>query len=210
MQPLYGRWREGEARYASMMEQSRNTIQNKAPLISGKPMAAEDVYQVEAGGPGQDIYVKGAWMLHTLRNLIGDAAFKEATTRLVYGRPDPMPGNFKPRFGSSKEFRQIVNQVTGADYGWFFDVYLNEAALPELVETREGNRLSLAWKTPRNKPFPMPVEVSIDGQVQRLAMTGGKDVLTVPEGAHVIVDPWARILKRNQAIEAYQAGKAGG
>ncbi|RHW17052.1 M1 family peptidase [Sphingomonas gilva] len=205
MQPLYGRWREGEARYASMMEKSRNTIANAAPLVSGKPMAAEDVYRIEDGGPGQDIYVKGAWMLHTLRNLIGDAAFIEVTTRAVYGRPDPKPGNFEPRFSSSAEYRAIVDQVTGSDYGWFFDVYLDEAALPELVETRRGNTLSLAWKTPENKPFPMPVEVQVDGRVQRLAMTGGKDTLTVPEGAHVVVDPWAKILKRSKAVEDYQA-----
>ena len=28
----------------------------------------------------------------------------------------------------------IVNEVTGKDYRWFFDVYLYSAALPELVE----------------------------------------------------------------------------
>ena len=124
---------------------------------------------------------------------------------LVYGRPDPKPGNFKPRFSSAKEYRAIVNQVTGSNYGWFFDVYLDEAPLPELVETRTGNQLSLAWKTPKNKPFPLPVEVQVDGQIQRLAMTGGKDTLTVPDGAHVVVDPWSKILKRSKAVEEYQA-----
>jgi aminopeptidase N len=205
MQPLYGRWREGEARYATMMDAFRNQIQNKAPLISGKQRMTEEVYETEQGGPGQDIYVKGAWVLHTLRNFVGDRTFWDATRRLVYGRPDPKPGNFQPRFASSEEFIGLVNQAAGRDLGWFFDVYLREAALPELVETRDAGRLTLRWKTPRGKPFPLPVEVDIDGRVQTLAMTGGSDSVAVPAGAHVIVDPAARILKRSLAVEAVQA-----
>lgn len=209
MQPLFLRWRDGEARYNAAMQGARNGIQNKFPIVSGKSRTEEQVYDA-AIGPGGDIYSKGAWMLHTLRNLIGDKAFFEVTTRMVYGRPDPKPGNFRPRFGTTPEYMKLVNQVTGANYDWFFNVYLYEAALPELVETREGNRLTLAWKTPANKPFPLPVEVQVDGQVTRLAMTGGRDTLTVPDGAHVVIDPMARILRRSPAIEAVQAQAAAG
>ena len=205
MQPLYSRWRGGEFAYHTAMSTARNTIQNKAPLISGKPRAAEDVYQEARGGPGGDIYVKGAWMLHTLREHIGDKAFFEATRRLVYGRPDPRPGNFKPRYADSAEFRRIVNEVTGRDYGWFFDVYLNEAAVPELVQEREGETLQLRWKTPKNKPFPLPVEVEVDGRVQTVAMTGNRGSLAVPRGAHVVLDPSGKILRRSADIDAFQA-----
>ncbi|MES2444476.1 MAG: M1 family metallopeptidase [Pseudomonadota bacterium] len=204
MQPLYGRWREGEARYASMMEDFRRQIQNRAPLVSGRIMTEEEVYEAENGGPGQDIYVKGAWMLHTLRNTIGDAAFWEVTRRMVYGRPDPKPGNFSPRFSSTAEYVSIVKQVTGKDYGWFFDVYLREAALPELIETKEGGKLTLRWKAPKGKPFPLPVEVSVDGAVRLVPMTGGSATIEIPAGAHVVVDPASRLLKRNTAIDAFQ------
>lgn len=208
MQPFYGRWREGEARYATMMDKARNNIRNKAPIVSGRVMTEEQVYEDANGGPGNDIYDKGAWVLHTLRNLIGDKAFLEVTRREVYGRPDPQPGNFTPRFGSTREYIDIVRQVTGVDYGWFFDVYLYQAALPELVETRSGNTLTLAWKAPGGKPFPLPIEVSVDGVVQRLAMTGGKDTLAVPADAHVVIDPMARVLRRSEAIEAVQKQRA--
>ena len=205
MQPLYARWREGEARYATMMDEFRREVVNRHPLISGRSMTEEAVYEEGNGGPGQDIYMKGAWTLHTLRNAIGDDAFWEVTRRLVYGRPDPKPGNFAPRFSSSDEYVRIVNQVTGKDYGWFFDVYLREAALPELVESRVGDTLTLTWKVPHDKPFPLPIEVEIDGAIKKLAMTDGVATLTVPATAHVVVDPQARVLKRSQAIEAYQA-----
>jgi aminopeptidase N len=204
MQPLYGLWREGEARYAVMLEAQRNKIENKAPIVSGQVRTEEEVYEPAKGGPAGDIYYKGAWMLHTLRWLIGDAAFFDAVRREVYGRPDPRPGNFTPRFGSTDEFVGIVNQVTGKDYRWFFDVYLRSAALPDLISERRGNTLMLRWQVPSNTPFPMPVELAIDGKTTTVEMPGGTATLVVPATAHVVIDPIARLLRRSEAVEAYQ------
>ncbi|MBR0551964.1 M1 family metallopeptidase [Stakelama marina] len=204
MQPLYGEWRDGEARYATMMADLRMKIMNQAPIVSGRELTEEQVYETKNGGPGQDIYNKAAWMLHTLRNTIGDKAFFEVTRRIVYGRPDPKPGNFRPRYGSTGEYERIVREVTGKDYGWFFDVYLRQAALPDLMQTRNGNRLTLTWKTPGDKRFPLPVEVKVGDSIRKLPMTGGTATLTIPAGEHVVVDPHNRILKRDPAIERYK------
>ncbi|WP_431470811.1 M1 family metallopeptidase [Sphingosinithalassobacter sp. LHW66-3] len=211
MQPLYGRWREGDARYAVMMDELRRGIANRAPIVSGEVRTEEEVYREETGGPGGDIYSKAAWVLHTLRHTIGDDAFWEATRRLVYGRPDPQPGNFAPRFGSTEDYVAIVNQVTGTDYGWFFDVYLRQAELPELISERRGDRLLLKWRAPANLPFPLPVEVQIDDRIERLAMTGGSGSIAVPEGAHVVIDPHAKLLRHSPALERLrQQRQAGG
>nr|WP_317893816.1 M1 family metallopeptidase [uncultured Sphingomonas sp.] len=208
MQPLYGRWREGEARYAAMMAEQRLRIFNKAPLVSGTSRTSEEVYEDGKDGPGGDIYFKGAWVLHTLRNLIGDAAFFDATRRLVYGRPDPRPGNFQPRFATTPEFEKLAAQAAGRDLDWFFGIYVHEAALPELVETRDGDQLHLRWKTPNARPFPMPVEVQVGERLETVLMTGNQGSLTVPAGVHVVVDPMARILRRSEAVERYQAQRA--
>lgn len=80
-------------------------------------------------GPRGDIHPKGSWVAHTLRQLIGDEAFFTSLRILVYGRPDPRPGNFVPQFGTTLGFLAIVNRVTGADFTWFFNVYLYRAAL---------------------------------------------------------------------------------
>jgi aminopeptidase N len=205
MQPFYGRWREGQARYITMLEDERAKIANLRPIISGKVRTEEDVYEVARGGPGQDIYYKGSWMLHTLRELIGDRAFQAATRLLVYGRLDPRPGNFTPRYASTAEYERIVRRVTGKDYGWFFQVYLRQAALPELIETRSATRLSLRWQAPGGGVFPMPVDVQVDGRSVRLAMRGGVGSLAVPRRAHVVIDPDAKLLRRSVAIEQYQA-----
>ncbi|WP_242182132.1 M1 family metallopeptidase [Sphingomonas sp. CARO-RG-8B-R24-01] len=205
MQPFYGRWREGAARYAVMMDDQRNRIANLRPIVSGKPRTEEQVYEVAKGGPGQDIYYKGAWMLHTLRGLIGDRAFRDVTRLAVYGRLDPRPGNFVPRYGTTDEYERFVQRVTGKDYGWFFDVYLRQAALPDLIETRTPARLTLRWDAPGGRPFPLPVEVQVGQRIVRLPMTAGLGSIAVPRGAHVVVDPAARVLRRSIAVEQYQA-----
>ena len=208
MQPLYGRWREGEVRYAVMLASEREKIANKVPMVRGRQLSEDDVYETANGGPGNDIYYKGSWTLHTLRWLIGDRAFFDATRLLVYGRLDPRPGNFQPRYGSTVDFEAAVRRVTGRDYRWLFDVYLRQAALPELVEARTADRLTLRWKTPSDLPFPMPVEVRVGERTVRLPMAGGTGAVAVPDGAHVVVDPWSRLLRRSVAMEQYQAWQA--
>jgi aminopeptidase N len=144
-------------------------------------------------------------VLHTLRGVIGDAAFFRSIRREVYGRVDPAPGNFQPRFGSTNEFVGIVNQESKRDLGWFFDVYLRQAKLPLLVDRRDGSRLILQWRTPRGLPFPMPVEVAIDGMVQTVAMTGGKGELTLPSPrAHVTIDPQGKLLRQSDEMDRFR------
>lgn len=207
MQPLYGRWREGEARYATMLDAQRAKIENRAPMVSGTIRSEEDVYEEAKGGPAGDIYYKGSWTLHTLRWLIGDPAFYAAIRRLVYGRADPRPGNFQPRFGSTAEFESLVKAATGKEYKWFFDAYVRAAALPDLVARTDNGRLTLDWQLPGGGVFPMPVEVQIDDRVVRLEMAGGHGAIEVPTGAHIVIDPMARVLRRSPAVEALQAAR---
>lgn len=202
MQPVYGEHREGEARYIRMMREQRVHVRNCAPIVSGRSRTSNDVYEESLGGPGQDIYYKGAWMLHSLRWKIGDERFWDVTRRIVYGRPDPKPGNFTTRFATTAEYERIVEQVTGSDHQWFFDVYLRQAKLPVLDVQRAGGRLTLAWQAPNGAPFPMPVEVSVDGKVQRVEMPGGRATLPVAEGATVRIDPRSRLLKHEPALPA--------
>lgn len=207
MQPLYGEWRSGKATYIAMLLESRPNIHNRAPIVSGKPQSAEEVY-ADGSGRGSDIYVKGSWVLHTLRGLIGDKAFFDALRLSVYGRTDPKPGNFKSLYRTTPEFIAFVNQTSGRNLQWFFDIYLYEAALPELVQERVGNTLTLRWKAPANKPFPMPVELQIDGKLQTVEMPGGAATLTVPATAHIVVDPMSKILKHEADTEAYREWRA--
>ena len=44
-----------------------------------------------------------------------------------------------------------------------------------------------------------------DGETRKLAMAGGSETISVPAGAHVVIDPMAKLLRRSVAIEQYQA-----
>ena len=209
MQPLYGQYLRGDAAYYASLHGQRLGLANRHPIVSGRPMLEDDVYDKE-DGPGGDIYAKASVMLHSLRELIGDEAFFSATRRLVYGTDTPEPGNFAPRYASTGDFIDIVNEVTGRDYRWFFDVYLYSAALPELVATRGANGLALRWKTEGDKPFPMPVDVrvgSVDGNVRTVAMSDGTGHVDLPAGALYTLDPHSKVLRALPHVVAFQQDK---
>jgi aminopeptidase N len=204
MQPLYMQYLHGDQEYFAALLQQRASIRNKAPLVSGKHKREEDVYDLKRGGPGGDIYTKGSLVLHTLRGLIGDDAFFRAVRELVYGTQDPRPGNFAPRYATTPDFIAIAQRASGRDLGWFFQAYMYQAALPELVATRRGDTLDLAWKTAANTPFPMPLDVRVDGRTVTLPMADGHGSVALPPHATVTFDPHSKILRRERRFEVFQ------
>jgi len=212
MQPLYLQYLRGDREYDAWLLFQRKFLVNKVPIVSGHSLTEEGVYNGETG-PGNDIYYKGSLLLHTLRNLVGDKAFFEATRKLVYGRTDPKPGNFAPRYGTTQDFVDAVNAATGKDYGWFFDVYVYSAALPELEATRDATGLSLRWKAPGGKPFPMPVQVrvgspGVDARDIDVAMADGTGHVDLPPHALYTLDPHSKVLRALPHIDAFQAWTA--
>jgi aminopeptidase N len=205
MQPLYLESLRGERDFQAELFNFRKSLSNKAPVVSGKTQRIEDIYEEARGGPGNDIYTKGALILHTLRNLIGDDAFFTATRRMVYGTATPTPGNFQPRWSSTKEFVQFSNEASGRDLNWFFDAYLYHAALPELVEERSGDKLTLRWKLKDGGAFPMPIEVRVNERIEKLPMSDGVGVITMPPHAMVTIDPMSRVLRQQPWIDAWKA-----
>ncbi|MFZ6799554.1 M1 family metallopeptidase [Undibacterium sp. Di24W] len=204
MQPLYLQYLRGERDYQVALHEQRIRIVNKFPMVTGHSMSEHDV----SNGPGNDVYFKGSNLLHTLRGLIGDEAFFKAVRLLVYGRNDPKPGNFSPRYSTSKEFIQIVNQVTKKDWNWFFKGYLTHARLPEVLEQREGNVLHLKWKLPDDSEFPLPLQVRVNDKIVNLAMTHGVGKVSLPPNATYTVDPGARVLKHEPHLEVWAADAA--
>jgi aminopeptidase N len=203
MQPLYMQWLRGDMEYYANLMKQRATLANKHPIVAGKPMREEDVYSDEKG-PGHDIYYKASLVMHTLRNLLGDKDFFAVTRQVVYGTTEPRPGNFKPLYADTRDYIAAVKQVTGRDYQWFFDVYLYSAELPGLVATRDDKGLVLRWKTPGNKPLPMPVEVRVGARVVNVPMRDGQGRVDLPDGATYTLDPHSRVLRELPHIAAYQ------
>ena len=206
MQALYLQWLRGDREYFAWLMNQRKAIRNQVPIVRGQAMTEEQVAGPE--GAGNDIYYKGSLLLHTLRNLVGDEAFFAATRQLVYGRGDPAPDNFAPRYAGTRDFIDAVNAQAGKDYGWLFDVYLYSAKLPELVVERDATGLSLRWKTEHDKPFPMPLEVRVDGRDVAVPMAGGHGRLELPAHAVYTVDPHSKVLRAQPHIAAWQTWSA--
>ena len=122
----------------------------------------------------------------------------------MYGTDHPRPGNFKPRYGTTKEFIDIVNRVTGKNMNWFFQVYLYQPALPDLQAVQKGNQLMLTWKIENDKPFPMPVEVRVGNKIVTVPMTNGHGQITMPALATYTLDPHSKLLRREVSMEEYQ------
>lgn len=190
MQPLYLEQKYGLARYQEYLQSVRGSITNRQAVAPRETLSSEGIY-------GGDIYFKGAWVLHSLRYLIGEERLFQSLRRMAY--PDPameqVTDGRQTRFATTDDYVHLVSTLTGQDLGWFFEVYVRQPELPRLVITRDGTQVQLAWETPRNLPFPMPVDVSVDGTVQRVEMPEGRAHLTVPENATVVVDPQHWVLR---------------
>ena len=207
MQPLYLQWLRGDMEYMAALMKMRAALVNQYPVVSGRAMTEHDVSKKERG-PGNDVYYKGALMLHTLRGLIGDEAFFRATRELVYGTDTPKPGNFKPRYASTSDFIASVERITGKDCRWFFDAYLRSAALPQLLVTRVTDGLSLRWKTEADKPFPLPVQVRAGDKLVDVPMTEGRGHVDLPANASYTLDPHSKVLRELPHIVAFQKDAA--
>lgn len=207
MQPLYLQWLRGDMEYMAALMKQRAALVNKYPVISGRGLPENEVYKA-GEGPGNDTYYKGSLMLHTLRGLIGDAAFFRATRELVYGTATPRPGTFKPRYASTNDFIAIVNRLAGKDYRWFFDGYLRSAALPQLLATRDASGLTLRWKTGGETPFPLPVQVRVGDRIVDVPMADGRGHVELPVGATYTLDPHSRVLRDLPHIAEFQKDTA--
>lgn len=203
MHPLYEYYLHGQTAYMSHMFDMRLKVRNKAAIVSKELLTVEGVYQEEKGGPGADIYAKAPWVLHTLRTLIGDKHFFNATTELVYGTAKPTPGNFKPVLADTEDFLRIVNRLTKQDFRWFFDVYFYQAALPEVLQKRTDDSLTIQWKVPNNLPFPLPLDVSVNGKIITLDMTKTQTI-AVSSNDLVIIDPMSKVLIDKPHVAEYQ------
>lgn len=193
MQPLFAQYLSGDVAYMTYLNNQRKGLINTHPIVSNKLMEVEQVYE-RGVGPALDIYYKGSWIMHTLRNLIGDDAFFSSVRELVYGTDKPEPGNFSTLYRNTQDFIEIVNKRTDQDLGWFFDVYLYQPKLPELVETRTENSVTYVWKTPNDLPFPVPLDVSVNGKVQTLDISQSATINVSPFDV-VIADPNSKILR---------------
>lgn len=182
-QPLYVEQTKGKEAYHKYMSRMR-FFSNRLPIAPRETKTTKEIYRAP-------IYNKGAWVLHTLRYLIGDEHFFKAIRKMAYPSPEmeKVKDGSQVRFANTDDFIAICESVSKVDLDWFFEVYIRQAKLPTLYSKIENGRLSLKWGTERNLPFPMPVDVQFGEEVRRIDIPVEGIVLKIPKGIKPVVDP---------------------
>ena len=203
MDTLYQEYLHGQDAYLKAMAGRVKGLRNQQPVAPREPKISYQVYMsapdyVNSDG---DIYGKGALILHTLRYLIGDEKFFKALHHMAYPTKEmeTYTDGRQERLVTTDDFLTIAEQDSGMKLDWFFELYLRQPKLPRLLEASASDcqakcTFNLQWETPNNMPFPMPVDVVVDGKTQRVEMPNGKGSV-IYSGKPPVIDLNGWVLK---------------
>ena len=165
---LYVEYKEGKNAYLDYVFFQRTSILNKRPVVG--PMNRK-YFSYKDG----DVYVKGSWILHTLRTIIADD-----TLFFDILKTFRTENNMKQI--TSQSLVDLVNKKTGKNYDWFFSQYLYKRKAPFIEYYGENGKIYFRWKC-TNDDFKMPVEV-ICGNGKRIMISPTTKVQSVvlPDG----------------------------
>lgn len=123
----------------------RNKVANDSPIIG--------VYKVNQRGSG-DMYIKGAAMIHTLRQVINDDKKFRAMLR-------NMNKTFYHQTVSSEQIENYIMDQTGLELSGFFDQYLRTTDVPMIQFKIKNGKLRYRFKNTVDG-FQIPVKFHID------------------------------------------------
>lgn len=177
---------EGRDAFVNQMKRSRASIFNTEKLLPGVAVVQAKEWK---GIPNGIVYQKGAWSLHMLRGLIGDAGFW-AGIRQYYLR-------FRDSNASTADFEKVMEETSGQDLGWFFRQWLYRPGSPVVEGTwhydPEGHKLGLTLQqTETGEPYRLPIEVAVGDRIEKVDLTQRKQTFEFPapqEPASVALDP---------------------
>jgi aminopeptidase N len=107
---------------------------------------------------GNAVYMKGAWVLHMLRNEVGYDSFKTIIRRYFE--------NYKYNNVRTRDFMLITEQVTHQSFSDFFDQWLNYGGIPILLGEweQQNNMVSIIVEQFQERPvYQFDLEILIKG-----------------------------------------------
>ena len=152
--------------YDKMLEYlayQRNFINNKSPIYGE--------YGLNQEGNGGDMYYKGAWMIHTFRNVLNnDSLFKSILKGIAQ--------DFAYQTVDGEDIINYISTKTSHDYSSFFNQYLKFSNVPVLEYRWVKKNLELRWKTdvPR---FSMPMVISAPKLGEKRVLVSNQDWNTI-------------------------------
>lgn len=163
----------GERGYDSTMFMIRQKIANKIPVVHGEELNTEDAYK-------GDIYTKGAFMMHTLRYVLGDGLFFPALKKLATD-----PKYTYDNFVVTEDVEKLFSNEAGQDLKPLFDFYLRTNEKLEIVTRQTGYKEYMIKFA--NAPMPLPIDVLTNNGIQKIVLSG-KEVV-VDSDFTPVIDP---------------------
>ena len=143
---LYLNYHFGEKAASEYVIGTKRSIQNDTPLIG--------TYNKNNRG-SNDMYYKGANILHTLRQLIAD---DQKWRAILQG----LNKDFYHQTVTSHQVERYISEKSGIHLTQFWEQYLRTTMIPNLQYTIQQNQLRYRY-TDIIKGFDMPVQVKING-----------------------------------------------
>ena len=171
----------------------KSNIQNKKPIVA-QPYSGIDIFT------DNDVYYKGAYLLHTLRYLIGKEILVESLKEFLY-----VPKEHSNNQTTTSEFITLIEMNSKRDLTWFFDRYWKNANLPVLniKEKIIKNKrfIDIWWE---DDGFKMPIVInynSFDGlREKKLDLNNSPKKIVIPKSSELIIDPESWVLLRKNFI----------
>ncbi len=146
----------------------KSRVQNRTPIITERGVHR---------APSQDMYFKGALMLHTLRSVVNDERRWAQLLKDIYRE-------FKYRNIMTEEFVAFVNRQLRQDLTPFFNQYLRRAAIPTLELRVDAAAKTVSYRWQADEPgFNMPIRVGRPGAWQTIRPSAEWQPLLTPLGA---------------------------
>jgi len=152
----------------------KDRIVNKIPIVGNEN---ENHWALHG-----DTYMKGAWVMHTLRSVIdNDKIWFEILKEF-------MVENAKG-FASSKDFFDKVFEKTGKDYWYFAQQYFYTPNQPVLEYYQTDKEFYYKWNNINNN-FSMPVDILVNGKKERIFPTNKYQKFDIKKHSQIEVMDW--------------------
>lgn len=170
----------GERAYDSLIQRFKMSIRNVKPLVQGEEVNSSDTYT-------GDVYTKGAFFMHTLRYVTGDAVFFPALKKLTTDSQYTYHN-----FVTSDDVEKLFSSESGMDLKPLFDFYLRTTKKIEFVIKQTG--IGEYVLEARNLPMSLPVEIITDSGLQKIIIT--QNPLKLKTGLPPVIDASGNYFKR--------------
>lgn len=152
MESLYTECEKGYDASIKYLKSQRELIRFEEPMVG--PLNVNFTHW-----RGSDIYYKGAWMLHTIRTILGDDVFFNGV-RSFYEQ-------YKYKTVTTQDFIKHLNSLSPRVWDAIMEQYLFHPTIPKLQfkTTQEGGGIKLSYRWKANVfHFDMPVKLYKKGE----------------------------------------------